>query len=247
MEIISLLYNKVHALILLLILSHPYKIIQKPIDFSSLNLLQTTDTASTDFGRIQFNPPASILKPKTPNDISHLLSFLSVSSFSHVPVSARGAGHSIHGQAQALDGIVVEMSSLPPGVKVHRNERTDNTNRGFSYVDVSGGALWIEVLKDSMKFGLAPRSWTDYLYLTIGGTLSNGGISGQTFKYGPQIANVLELDVVTGKKICVLLYVHAWKVGLKIKIIKGKNLDLYFFLFLGRTIYDFKENFYYRV
>ncbi|KAJ3706467.1 hypothetical protein LUZ61_010172 [Rhynchospora tenuis] len=193
---ISLLYSGVNALIVLVILSSPYKIIQKPIDFGSLNLLQTTDTASTDFGRLQFNPPASVLKPKTPEDISLLLSFLSSSSFSQVSVSARGAGHSIHGQAQALDGIVIEMSSLPLEIKVHENGEME---RGLSYVDASGGALWIEVLKETMKVGLAPRSWTDYLYLTIGGTLSNGGISGQTFKHGPQIANVLELDVVTGK------------------------------------------------
>ncbi|KAF3322289.1 cytokinin dehydrogenase 3-like protein [Carex littledalei] len=195
---ISLLYNKVNAFILLLILSCPYTIIQKPIDFASLNLIQTTNTASTDFGRIKFNAPASVLKPQTPKDIAFLLSFLSISSFPQVSVSARGAGHSIHGQAQALDGIVIEMSSLPRDIKVNKNVKME---RGLmiSYVDVSGGALWIDVLKESLKFGLAPRSWTDYLYLTIGGTLSNGGISGQTFKYGPQIANVLQLDVVTGK------------------------------------------------
>lgn len=208
-DMTSLLYNKVNAFILLLILSYcPYKIIQKPIDFGSLNLIQTTDTASTDFGRIQFNAPASVLKPQTPNDIASLLSFLSVSSFSQVSVSARGAGHSIHGQAQALDGIVIEMSSLPVDIKVHKNVKMERSGLMISYVDVSGGALWIDVLKESLKFGLAPRSWTDYLYLTIGGTLSNGGISGQTFKYGPQIANVLQLEVVTGN-IYICTIVHA--------------------------------------
>uniref|UniRef100_A0A9I9E0X3 Uncharacterized protein n=1 Tax=Cucumis melo TaxID=3656 RepID=A0A9I9E0X3_CUCME len=29
-------------------------------------------------------------------------------------------------------------------------------------------------------------SRTDYLYITVGGTLSNAGISGQSFRYGPQ-------------------------------------------------------------
>ncbi|MBA0661746.1 hypothetical protein Goklo_006002 [Gossypium klotzschianum] len=38
----------------------------------------------------------------------------------------------------------------------------------------------------------------NYLYLTVGGTLSNAGISGQTFRYGPQISNVYEIDVITG-------------------------------------------------
>nr|GMD92407.1 cytokinin dehydrogenase 7 [Ipomoea batatas] len=46
--------------------------------------------------------------------------------------------------------------------------------------------------------GLAPRSFTDYLDLTVGGTLSNAGVSGQAFRYGPQTSNVTELEVVTG-------------------------------------------------
>ncbi|KOM48835.1 hypothetical protein LR48_Vigan07g253900 [Vigna angularis] len=62
------------------------------------------------------------------------------------------------------------------------------------------GALWEEVLKRCVsEFRLAPRSWTDYLGLTVGGTLSNAGVSGQSFRYGPQTSNVTELEVVTGK------------------------------------------------
>ncbi|KAF3526480.1 hypothetical protein F2Q69_00051652 [Brassica cretica] len=67
------------------------------------------------------------------------------------------------------------------------------------YVDVWGGELWVDVLKKTLEHGLAPKSWTDYLYLSVGGTLSNAGISGQAFHHGPQISNVLELDVVTGR------------------------------------------------
>lgn len=70
---------------------------------------------------------------------------------------------------------------------------------GAMCVDVSGGALWENVLEHYVsKFGLSPRSWTDYLGLTVGGTLSNASISGQTFRFGPQTSNVTELEVVTG-------------------------------------------------
>ncbi|XP_010907635.1 cytokinin dehydrogenase 3 [Elaeis guineensis] len=192
----ALFCTRVNALVLLLALCSPYKFIQSPMDFGPLNFLQTTNTASLDFGRILFNSPSAVLRPQSPRDISLLLSFLSASSYSKVTVAARGAGHSIYGQAQALDGIVIEMDSIPSNVVI-REKGEDEA--GFSYADVSGGALWIELLEESLKFGLAPRSWTDYLYLSIGGTLSNGGISGQTFKYGPQISNVLQLEVVTGK------------------------------------------------
>ncbi|KAF2324624.1 hypothetical protein GH714_015701 [Hevea brasiliensis] len=67
------------------------------------------------------------------------------------------------------------------------------------HADVWGGELWIDVLRSTLEYGLAPKSWTDYLYLSVGGTLSNAGISGQAFNHGPQISNVHELDVVTGK------------------------------------------------
>ncbi|CAL9112028.1 unnamed protein product [Musa acuminata var. zebrina] len=190
----ALFCARVNILFLLIALCSPCKFIQSPMDFGPLNFHQTTDTSSLDFGRIVFDSPSAVLRPQSPKEISLLLGFLSASSFSKVTVAARGAGHSIDGQAQALDGIVIEMDSLPSAISIHRGRES-----GSSYADVSGGALWIELLRESLRFGLAPRSWTDYLYLSVGGTLSNGGISGQTFKHGPQISNVLQLDVVTGK------------------------------------------------
>ncbi|KAL4186219.1 hypothetical protein AMTRI_Chr09g32740 [Amborella trichopoda] len=187
--------TRMSVLFLLIALCSPFNFIQSPMDFGPLNFLQTSDSAAIDFGRIFFNSPSAILQPNSVDEISLLLKFISLSSYSKVTVAARGAGHSIHGQAQAPNGIVIEMDSLPLSLKIHRKGKRDE---GYSYADVSGGALWIEVLRESLKLGLAPRSWTDYLYLSVGGTLSNAGISGQTFKHGPQISNVLKLDVITG-------------------------------------------------
>ncbi|KAK1271536.1 Cytokinin dehydrogenase 5 [Acorus gramineus] len=147
-------------------------------------------SVSSDFGAMTHSPPLAVLRPSSALSVASLI----LSSFtSPIPftVSARGHGHSINGQAQTSDGVVVAMmtSSTSPV----------DVSPGKLYVDVWGGRLWIEVLEETLKFGLAPKSWTDYLYLTVGGTLSNAGISGQAFNYGPQISNVHELDVVTGK------------------------------------------------
>ncbi|KAJ0964494.1 hypothetical protein J5N97_025632 [Dioscorea zingiberensis] len=84
----------------------------------------------------------------------------------------------------------ISKTSTGEKIRVFKNEM---------YVDAGGEQLWIDVLHETLKHGLAPRSWTDYLYLTVGCTLSNAGVSGQTFLHGPQISNVHELDVVTGK------------------------------------------------
>ena len=111
-------------------------------------------------------------------------------------VSARGHAHSLHGQAHAPHGVIIHMESLAASCRCV-NVVTHH-DVGHMYADVSGGALWIDVLRACLVHGVAPRSWTDYLYLTVGGTLSNAGISGQAFRHGPQISNVLQLEVVTG-------------------------------------------------
>ncbi|KAF5199002.1 Cytokinin dehydrogenase [Thalictrum thalictroides] len=150
--------------------------------------------------------PLAVLHPGSVNDVMSLVKSAygdsTESSRGGFTVSARGHGHSLNGQAQTGNGIVIDMS----GFKGNRFRKTTKPVLGFfnktgeKYVDVWGGELWIDVLNWSLqKYGLAPKSWTDYLYLSVGGTLSNAGISGQAFNHGPQISNVYELDVVTGK------------------------------------------------
>ncbi|XP_064940583.1 cytokinin dehydrogenase 5-like [Musa acuminata AAA Group] len=83
---------------------------------------------------------------------------------------------------------------------VPRPEPTCSPSTGEHYVDASGGDLQVDVLNWTLaNDGLAPKSWTDYLYLSVGSTLSNAGVSGQAFHHGPQISNVHKLDMVTGK------------------------------------------------
>ncbi len=70
---------------------------------------------------------------------------------------------------------------------------------------VEAGVTWKELLDETLKHGLMPPVLTDYLSLSVGGTLSVGGIGARSFQYGIQTDNVLELEVVTGKgeiKIC---------------------------------------------
>ncbi|TYH30843.1 hypothetical protein ES288_A01G126900v1 [Gossypium darwinii] len=152
------------------------------------------ETASLDFGLLTRGQPLAVLHPVSAQDIARVVK-AAYGSNQGMTVSARGHGHSINGQAQTTNGVVIQMSgwkggNKPPRPHVWAEER---------YVDVWGGDLWIDVLKSTLEYGLAPKSWTDYLYLSVGGTLSNAGISGQAFNHGPQISNVYELDVVTGK------------------------------------------------
>ncbi|KAJ3696108.1 hypothetical protein LUZ60_001485 [Juncus effusus] len=164
--------------------------------------MDPTDIAKTtvDFGGLspQLDPMA-VMRPSSPSDVANLVqaAYRSTEGF---PVSARGHGHSINGQAQAPGGVVIEMSHSPAARHVSRPVPVYSSELEGYYIDVWGGELWIDVLNWTLENGgLAPKSWTDYLYLSVGGTLSNAGISGQAFHHGPQISNVYELDVVTGK------------------------------------------------
>lgn len=150
------------------------------------------EAVSLDFGRLSSRGEAlAVVQPASENDVVTVVK----AAYNRPPfaVSARGHGHSINGQADTrMKGVVIEMG---------RGSRVNFLPRVYEkemYVDVWGGELWIHVLKATLEYGLAPMSWTDYLYLSVGGTLSNAGISGQTFNHGPQISNVFELDVVTG-------------------------------------------------
>lgn len=155
------------------------------------------EKASLDFGMMSRVEPLAVFHPASAEDISRLVK-AAYGSARGFTVSARGHGHSINGQAQTSKGVVVEMSGSRGRRLGFGKPALPRVFEEEGYVDVWGGELWIDVLRSTLEHGLAPKSWTDYLYLSVGGTLSNAGISGQAFNHGPQISNVYELDVVTG-------------------------------------------------
>ncbi|CAL1391245.1 unnamed protein product [Linum trigynum] len=154
--------------------------------------------ASTDYGNMVHVQPAAVANPRSVDDISLLIKS-SYSCCDPYGVAARGNGHCTKGQAMVRNGVVLNMRSLSNNVGNAGSSNNVVVSPDRTFADVSGGALWIEVLNETLKLGVAPVTWTDLLYLTVGGALSNAGIGGQTFRFGPQIANVHELDVVTGK------------------------------------------------
>jgi FAD/FMN-containing dehydrogenase len=140
--------------------------------------------ASADFGRIISRMPGAVHRPSSRADIAGMLRWASQHG---LKVSARGQGHSIYGRALAGDGIVIDMSALSAIGEV----RPDR-------VEVEAGATWGAVLEETLKHGLTPPVLTNYLGLSIGGTIAIGGIGGASSSYGLQTDNVLELNVVTG-------------------------------------------------
>ena len=160
-----------------------------------INDTEALNLASTDYGHIVKQIPEAVLYSTSLNDIQTLIKQANDNNSFTGGIAARGQGHSVRGQSMAEKGIVVNMTVL--GKLGGRIIVSESSSFG-PYVDVGGEQIWVNVLVETLKHGLSPVSWTDYLYLSVGGTLSNAGISGQSFRFGPQISNVYELDVITG-------------------------------------------------
>jgi cytokinin dehydrogenase len=159
-------------------------------DFPSFDGELLTDEASLnaaadDFGHIVHRRSIAVLLPGSVNDIVKMVRF---ARHHHIHASARGQGHSTQGQAQAKAGVVIDMSAL---AVVHEVNSTDAL--------VDGGMRWINLLQQTIPQGLTPPTLTDFIELSVGGTLAVGGIGSQTFQFGPQVDSVLELQVVTGR------------------------------------------------
>jgi len=141
------------------------------------------DEASIDFGGMVRHRPLAVVRPADDRDVAETIRFARRLS---LPVAARGTAHSTHGQSMARDGLVLDLRSV-------------------NHVDVQGreivagaGATWEQVLTASLARGCVPPVLTDYLALSVGGTLSVGGVGARSFRCGTQADHVRELTVVTG-------------------------------------------------
>jgi cytokinin dehydrogenase len=143
----------------------------------------TLDAASTDFGRLVTRKPRAVDRPAAATDIAGLLREASANG---VKVAARGQGHSTYGRPLVDDGLIVDMSAFSAIGEVAADR-----------VVVEAGATWRDVLDATLKQGLAPPVLTNYLGLSVGGTLAVGGIGGSSSRHGMQTDQVLELEAVT--------------------------------------------------
>ena len=138
-----------------------------------------------DFGHIVHRTPFAVLKPGSVQDIVKMVKFARRHG---LKVAMRGHGHSCLGQAQAEGGIIVDSEVLNT---IHRID-------GDAAV-VDPGVSWAQLLAATLAQGLTPPVLTDFQELTVGGTLSVGGLGGTTHRHGLQIDQVLQLQVVTGR------------------------------------------------
>ncbi|HSC88376.1 MAG TPA: FAD-binding protein [Polyangiaceae bacterium] len=139
---------------------------------------------SVDAGYSQTVTPLAVLRPGSVADIQKMIRFCRRHG---ILVAARGQGHTTFGQALVQGGLVIEMGSL---ATVH--------SIGSDHAIVDAGLKWSDLLQQTLAHGLTPPALTGYLGLSIGGTLSVGGISSSP-RAGAQVDNVREIEFVDGK------------------------------------------------
>ena len=144
------------------------------------------EAVSTDFGRIIVRKPAAVVRPASSQDVANVIKFAVRNELS---VSTRGGGHSQTGQSLS-DLIVLDMSSLNGVTEV---------DPGKGSATCQSGLKWRDLVQHLAPQRLSPPVLTNNLDVTIGGTLSTGGLGVASWRHGTQADNCLELEVVTGE------------------------------------------------
>jgi hypothetical protein len=137
---------------------------------------------STDKGNIVHQTPAAVLLPGSVEDIRRMIRFCGRQG---IQVSARGQAHTTFGQ------------SLSPGLLIENGTLNTIHSIGPDGADVDAGVRWRDLVTAAVGQGLTPPIITGYTKLSVGGTLSVGGVSG-LLDHGAQVDTVQELEVVTG-------------------------------------------------
>ncbi len=141
------------------------------------------EAVASDFGRVVSRRPQVVVRPHSAEDVARVVKFAGRHSLS---VATRGAGHSQSGQSLS-EQIVLDTSNLP---KIFSNTPDS--------VTVQAGTKWRQLLEHLAPQWLSPPVLTNNLDVTVGGTLSMGGLGVASWRHGTQADNCLELEVVTG-------------------------------------------------
>ncbi|MCG3151281.1 MAG: putative oxidoreductase ORF5 in fasciation locus [bacterium] len=142
---------------------------------------------SSDFGRMIHRTPSIVIRPRTAADVQ---TAVRLAKEHGLTVSTRSAGHTQSGQALSDGGILLDMRSL---------NAIGAYNADHTAIQAQSGVVWKDLVNHTLKSQRIPRVLTNNLNVTVGGTLSVAGLGIASWKYGAQVDNVLELEVVTGQ------------------------------------------------
>ena len=145
----------------------------------------TRKERADDFGHLVHHMPEGVLLPGSADDVAKTIQWTAQRGCKFAP---QGQRHSTFGRSQVRSGIVADMSTLRSIGAVEEDR-----------VVVDAGTKWSDVLRATLAQGKTPPVLTEYLELSVGGTLIVGGVGGTTSAFGVQSDNVIDMEVVTGE------------------------------------------------
>ncbi|BAZ53808.1 dehydrogenase containing FAD binding domain protein [Nostoc sp. NIES-4103] len=144
------------------------------------------EAVSQDFGGIIQKFPQIVVRPHNSTDIAKAIKY---AANHDLTISSRAAGHSLSGQSLNQGGILLDMRNMNQIHEFHPDEL---------WFKADAGVTWKQIVNTSIPHGVVPPVLTNNFEVTLGGTLSAGGLGLSSFRYGSQADNCLGLEVVTG-------------------------------------------------
>lgn len=143
--------------------------------------------ASRDFGRMIPGHAKGIISATTPDELLMTVRKAKSEGFSLTPCGTRS---SCGGQSLPNGGMSLDMTSMNAVGPVDLQNAT---------IECESGATLRSISEASLPFNMLPNILSFNLDITIGGVLSAGGFGANCHRFGPMVANVASLDVVTGE------------------------------------------------
>ena len=149
----------------------------------------TRTAHSYDQGNIVQQMPAAVLRPGSVDDIAKMIQYCRQRGIKVAPQGGgQGRPNSVFGHGLVSGGLVIELRWLNT---IH------SIGPDGAYVDA--GVQWNDLIKAAYAEGLTPPSITGYTQLSVGGTLSIGGLGAwSTNRAGAQVDHTQQVQVVTG-------------------------------------------------
>src|SRR3954454_12601627 len=163
---------------------------------ATLRAARISDVDDSGLTRALYSSDASLYRvlPRAvvrPRHVDEMIATLEVCRSLGVPLTARGAGTSIAGNAVG-PGVVLDTSRYLSGVRsIDTEARTATVEPGLVQA-----ALQTAARPHGLRFGPDPST---HNRCTIGGMIGNNACGPRALGYGRSSDNVMALDVVTGR------------------------------------------------
>jgi cytokinin dehydrogenase len=142
-------------------------------------------SANDDFGHLRSGSAWAVVRPRTIDAVARVVEAARRDGFR---LTSRGLGLSQSGQSIPRDGVSLQTSALAD-IAVDPDARLGRCGPG---------ATWRQLLAATAPHGLAPRVMPFNLDLSIGGTLSAGGLGSTSHHHGFAVSAVRAIEAVSG-------------------------------------------------